>query len=140
MEITSSFVPIRSLPPMNNGGSIACSGFCFQDHVAVGFWLDLISTPDLLEIRCETQDDITLIWQAIDGEEVEFIQVKGSEFNHLWTLAELCKREKAPSNPDGFGTSIVERSLAHDRCAENCRFRMITSWETLFLLLTSATA
>jgi hypothetical protein len=129
MAINSSFVPIRNLPPLNNGGSIARIGFSFQDHVAVGFCLDLFSTPELLEVWCETQDDITLIWRAKDGEEVEFIQVKGSEFDHLWSVAELCKREKTTLNPDGYGTSILERSLAHDRCAEKCRFRMITSWE-----------
>ena len=120
---------VRDLAPLNYGGSIARSGFVFQDHVAVSFCFELLTNPELLEIWCETQDDITLIWRQVDYEEVEFVQVKGEEFDHLWTIAELCKREKTKNNPYGLGTSILERSLANDRCSETCRFRMVTSWQ-----------
>jgi hypothetical protein len=62
------------------------------------------------------------LWQGPSGEEVEFVQVKSHEFDQLWTLSKLCDREKK----DKVGTSIYERSLANDRCAEPCRFRLVT--------------
>lgn len=129
--VTSSmiFPPIRNLPPINNGGSIARSGFCFQDHVAISFCLELLTDPELFEVWCETQDDITLLWHRSGSEEVEFVQVKGLELDSLWTLAELCKREKTRANPSGIGTSILERSLAHDRCEEVNRYRLVTAWQ-----------
>ncbi len=80
----------------------------------------------LIQVWCETHDDITLIWQKNQTEEVEFAQVKGAELNQLWTVAKLCERERTGDNPEGSGTSILEKSLANDRCYEPCRFRLIT--------------
>ena len=79
----------------------------------------------LLEVWCETHDDITLIWQGPEGQEVEFVQVKSHELDQLWSVAKLCERERA--NKEALlGTSIFERSLANDRCCEPCRFRLVT--------------
>ena len=97
--------------------------------MAASFCLEMVANRDLKQVWCETQDDITLIWGLNDLEEVEFIQVKDIKFGHLWSVAELCKREKTAKNPSGLGTSILEKSLAHDRCRESCRFRMVTSWQ-----------
>jgi hypothetical protein len=118
---------IHELEPLESGGVIARSGFVFQDHVAASFLIDMLKTPALQEVWCETQDDITLIWLCDSHQEVEFIQVKNVELGHPWSAAELCKRERMIANAPKMGTSILEKSLAHDCCAEPCRFRMVTS-------------
>jgi hypothetical protein len=83
--------------------------------------------PSLQEVWCETEDDITLIWLRDSHQEVEFIQVKNVELGHLWSAAELCKHEKTTANSPKISMSILEKSLAHDRCAEPCSFRIVTS-------------
>src|SRR5262249_8573053 len=97
------------------------------DHIAAGFYIDMLLSDGLIQVWCETHDDITLIWQGKQTEEVEFVQVKSEEFNQLWTVAKLCERERTPANPDGKGTSILEKSLANARCCDPCRFRIITT-------------
>lgn len=112
---------IRELPSLETGGIEAREGFNVQDHVAAGFCIRMLSDPSLLEVWCESQDDVTLIWKAAEVEEVEFVQVKKNEHDQLWSIALLCARV------DGrVGTSIVEKSLANDRCLEACRFRIVT--------------
>jgi hypothetical protein len=129
MKSTQLRKSIYNLAPLESGGVVARAGFTFQDHVAASFCLEMMTNYNLKEVWCETQDDITLICGVNQPEEVEFIQVKDIKFDHLWSVAELCKREKTARNPNGLGTSILEKSLAHDRCCEPCRFRMITSWQ-----------
>ena len=68
---------IHALPPLETGGVEARQGFGLQDHVAAGICIELVVNPTLKQVWCETQDDITLIWDAPDGELVEFVQVKG---------------------------------------------------------------
>jgi hypothetical protein len=109
---------IHDLLPLEIGGVKARQGFQIQDHVAAGFCIQMLSNPHLLQVWCETQDDITLISKGDGGEQVEFVQVKSSELNQLWSISELCKREK--------GKSIIERSLEYDRCIEPCFFRIVT--------------
>jgi len=116
---------IHDLPPLERGGVVARHGFDVQDHVAASFILLMIEKPELLQVWCETHDDITLIWQGSSGEEIEFVQVKSSELNQLWSVAKLCEREKVGADSKA-GTSIYERSLANDRCRESCRFRLVT--------------
>ncbi len=65
---------IHSLPPLERGGVIARHGFDVQDHVAAGFFLSMLETPELLQVWCETHDDITLIWQGSSAEEIEFVK------------------------------------------------------------------
>jgi hypothetical protein len=83
----------------------------------------------------EGMDDITLIWGDAPVQEVEFIQVKSNALNQLWTVAQLCKKDAKPaaslngkseSGADTGPSCILERSLAHDRCDERCRFRIVT--------------
>lgn len=122
-----------NVPPLEVGGIIARDGFSFQDHVAVGLCLNMFSEANLKEIRCESQDDITLIWEDNNSEQIEFVQVKGNKFDQLWSVAKICEREKRPthgsSNQNSLrkgGSSIVEKSLANDRFSENSRFRIVT--------------
>ena len=68
-------VSIHDAEPLEIGGVVARKGFTFQDHVAVGFLLDLLKYDDLREVWCESQDDVTLIWSG-SVEYVEFVQVK----------------------------------------------------------------
>lgn len=117
---------IFDLAPIEEGGVIARDGFTYQDHIAARWCLRMLNTPDIVEVWCESQDDITVIW-SIDGEtKVEFVQVKSNDSVPVWTVTSLCKREKTAASPNGHGTSILERSLSYDRCAEPCRFRLAT--------------
>lgn len=113
---------ILDLAPLESGGTRARQGFSFQDHVSARFCLDMLSDTSLAEVWCETQDDITLLWRGSDGFVPEFVQAKTNDLDQLWSVAELCKREGQRT-----GSSIVERSLANDRCREECRFRIITT-------------
>jgi hypothetical protein len=126
--VTSLPASIHDLPPLETGGVIARHGFHVQDHVAAAFCVDMLTDHTLRQVWCETQDDITLIW-GTSPEWVEFVQVKSNELDQLWTVAELCRKEKS-KHGNGQGTSIVERSLAYDRCKEDCRFRIVTARPT----------
>jgi hypothetical protein len=120
-------ISIRDATPLETGGTDARKGFSFQDHVAVGFLLDLIEDADLQEVWCESQDDVTLLW---DGAEkyVEFVQVKAIELNQLWSIAELTKKKKEQTKTGhDRKPSILERSLDYDRYIESSRFRMVTT-------------
>jgi hypothetical protein len=72
----------------------------------------------LVEVWCEPEDDVTLLWDFGQGVVVEFVQVKAAELQQLWSVALLCS--------GGAAGSIVAKSLAHDRCAEPCWFRVVT--------------
>lgn len=108
--------------PLEIGGTAARLGFSFQDHVAAGFCLDLLLEPELSEVWCETQDDTTLIWIKQAQVHVEYAQSKNTNPDQLWSTALLCDRASK-----GVGHSILEKSLAYDRCRETCKFRLVTS-------------
>jgi hypothetical protein len=110
---------IYVLTPLETGGVQNRSGIGFQDHIAAEFCLDMLLDGGPVEVWCENQDDITLIWNP--QIKVEFVQVKSSELDQLWTIALLCNREGK-----GEGHSILEKSLAYDRCEEPCCFRIVT--------------
>ena len=134
---------IHLLEPLEQGGVIARQGFTYQDHVAAGFVLEMIAGEPagglLAAVWCETEDDITLIWQRASGEHVEFVQVKRNELDQLWTAAKICERESRPGpgpaiasdggSDDDHPGSLAEKSLAHDRCAEPSTFRVVSAWE-----------
>lgn len=138
---------VHDLPPLNSGGVDARRGFDVQDHVAAGLCIRMLRDDQLKAVWCESHDDITLIWEKTSGETAEFIQVKSSELDGLWSVAKLCEREGMPEEPSAegeapvpgksaarrrtkkVGTSILERSLAYDRCEEPCLFRMVTCWQ-----------
>lgn len=117
-----SWPSYHDIQPLESGGVTARRGFEFQDHVAVGYCLGMCEDEALSEVWCESLDDITLVRTKEDGEEFEFVQAKNNEFNHLWSIAELCKRKKNKA-----GSSILEKSFAYERGAEPCCFRIVTS-------------
>ena len=113
---------IHALAPLESGGSHARNGFLFQDHVAAGYCLEMVLGDDIESVWCETIDDITVLRQVGGKETVEFVQVKATKSDQLWSIAQLCNRKGANA-----GTSILERSLANDRCKEDCRFGIVTA-------------
>ena len=111
----------RDLEPIERGGEISRIGLEFQDHVASGYCIDMLQNQHLVEIWCESLDDITIIRRHGDIEEFEFVQAKSNQFDHLWSVAELCKRKKA-----SVGSSILEKSLSNERAKESVYFRIVT--------------
>ena len=124
MDIAST-LSIHSLPPLERGGVEARVGFAFQDHVAASYLIRLLEEPTLLEVWCETHDDITLIRQGQPSQEVEYVQVKSHALGQLWSVAMLSRRDRDNGKVQ-HGSSIFERSLANDRCSEPCHFRLVT--------------
>ena len=117
---------IHDLEPFETGGPAARKGFLFQDHVAARYCLEMVLSSDITAVWCETLDDITLVRERNDREEVEFVQVKAEQLDQLWSPAKLCEREKDAKRRPVLGSSILEKSLAHDRCRERCFFRIVT--------------
>lgn len=119
---TKTVNSIYDLAPLEYGGTENRKGIDFQDHIAADFCLDMILGNGLEEVWCETQDDITLIWKRDEKIEVEFVQVKNNTSFTAWSTSILCDRKGK-----GIGHSILEKSLANDRCEEKCCFRIITA-------------
>lgn len=112
--------------PHDLGGIYARQGFAYQDDVAAGFYLQMLVLSNLLEVSCETYDDILLVWRDTNDKVLEFVQVKAEHLNQLWTIAKLCERTKTPNNTNGVGSSILEKSLSRDQYQEVSRFRIVT--------------
>jgi len=124
----------RDLAPLESGGVIARNGFEFQDHVAAGFYIDMLSDENLTEVWCESLDDITLIHVDENDEVFEFIQVKNNKFDHLWSIAELCKQDSKKESKKKIkkvNSSVFEKLFANEReeAKERCLFRMVTAYE-----------
>ena len=127
-------VSYRDLVPLESGGEIARNGFEFQDHVAAGYCIDMLNEENLIEVWCETLDDITIIHISGNDEVFEFIQVKSNQLNHLWSIAEFCKQESTKENKKTIkkiNSSIFEKLFANERAEakERCLFRMVTAFE-----------
>ncbi len=118
----------RDLDPLEQGGRVARDGFDYQDHVAAGKCLDMLLGGGPIEVWCEAEDDIVQVWLVGTVEWFEFVQVKGNELGQAWTVPKLCERE-AIKDGKGPGRCIAEKSLAHDRGDEKCRFRVVTRWK-----------
>lgn len=116
---------IHDIPLPTTGGIPARKGFDLQDHVAVSYCIQMIDEVRIMEVWNEAHEDVTLIWKSESSEEVEFIQVKGTEHDQLWSFSLLCQRNSSVKEP--AGTSVFERSLSRHACAEPCRFRIVTS-------------
>jgi len=113
---------IDAATPSEEGGPIARSGFSYQDEIAVGFVLEMLANPQLVKIHFETHDDLVLVWDIGAPPRIaEFVQVKGSEADKLWSVADLCFRKK-----QAVGSSIFEKSLDRDQHDETARFRIVT--------------
>ena len=52
---------VNEVMPSEEGGPIARVGFNYQDEIAVSFLLEMIESPNLTEVHCETHDDIVLM-------------------------------------------------------------------------------
>jgi hypothetical protein len=114
---------VDDVKPEEEGGPIARSGFNYQDEIAVSFLIEMLENPALLKVHCETHDDVLLVYE-VDGSAThfaEFVQVKASEQDKLWSVADLCARKSR-----AVGSSIFEISLARDKHAEISRFRLVT--------------
>lgn len=118
----------RDLDPLEQGGRTARAGFEYQDHVAAAKCLDMLLGGGPIEVWCESEDDIVLVWDTGTEEWFECVQVKSNDLGQAWTVAELCKKEAAKGGK-GSGRCIVEKSLAHDRSDDICRFRIVTCWK-----------
>ena len=103
------------------GGVAARVGFKYQDHVAASFVLDMIGDRRVVQVECETSDDITRVLKQDDLEIVEYIQVKTTDRDKKWTTTELTARATKDSP-----TSLVEKSLLADRYQPCARFRIVT--------------
>ncbi|AWM05009.1 HamA C-terminal domain-containing protein [Bradyrhizobium symbiodeficiens] len=103
------------------GGVAARIGFKYQDHVAASFVLDMLDDRRVVQVECETSDDITRVLHQDDLEIVEYIQVKTTDRDKKWTSTELTARV-TKDNP----TSLVEKSLLADRHQPSARFRIVT--------------
>lgn len=118
-----SWPSIDDAKPGEEGGPVARSGFNYQDEIAVGFLIEMLENQSLLKVLCETHDDVVLV-RAADCPEMriaEFVQVKASELDKLWSVADLCQRKKGTP-----GTSIFEISLGRDKHKEVSSFRLVT--------------
>jgi hypothetical protein len=103
------------------GGVAARLGFKYQDHVAASFVLDMIGDPNVLQVECETSDDITRIIRVSGVEIPEYIQVKTTDRDTKWTSKEITDRTNKKTE-----SSLIEKSLLADKHQGNARFRIIT--------------
>ncbi|MHB1141661.1 MAG: dsDNA nuclease domain-containing protein [Sulfuricaulis sp.] len=117
---------VRDAMPTNQGGIYARQGFAYQDDVAAKFYIEMLSNENLVEVACETHDDILLIWNQDSIEIAEYAQVKAEHPDRLWSIAMLCEKTKSRTKPDGYGTSILETSLARDSHLQHSWFRIVT--------------
>lgn len=125
VEIGPTTLPsIDDMKPVEEGGPFARAGFTYQDEVGVNFLIEMLMSDELIKVHCETHDDLILVSKPASGQNntAEFVQVKGNELDHLWSVATLCARQDTKP-----GTSIFEKSLSRDRCCEESRFRIVTS-------------
>ena len=84
--------------------------------------LDMLEDPSILKVHCETHDDVIMVSQSSSTQVVaEYVQVKGSEEDKYWSVADLCVKVKGKA-----GSSIYETSLERDKHCEQSRFRIVT--------------
>ena len=122
VPVPTVFPSVEDVAPIEEGGSIARTGFNYQDEIAVGFLLEMLEDSTVEKVHCETHDDIVVLRKSEFPEIVaEYIQVKGSEQDKFVSVADLCVRTKAT-----VGTSLYETSLARDKHSERSHFRMVT--------------
>lgn len=107
---------------MSDAGAVSArSGFKYQDHVAANFVLKMLGDRRIVQVECETSDDITMI-SIRDGVLCpEYIQVKTTDKDSKWTSTELSTRDPKGKLP----TSLIEKSLLCDKHGSNARFRLV---------------
>lgn len=104
----------------DSGGVAARAGFKFQDHVAAVFVLKMIGDRRIVQVECETSDDVTVIWQSAGVTYPEYVQVKSTDKDSKWSTKEITARTGKT-----LPTSLVEKSLLADKHGENARFRIV---------------
>ena len=115
-----------TLPPLERGGVEARIGFAFQDHVAASYLIELLEEPTLLEVWCETHDDITLIRQGQPSQEVEFVQVKSHALDQLWSVAILSRPDRKNGKVQHGQFDLTSGPSPTTAASEPCRFRLVT--------------
>jgi hypothetical protein len=113
---------IHDCEPEEQGGPLARKGFAYQDYIAADCILELIENDKFKNVHCETMDDVIQEFEDDQGRTIlEFIQVKTTSANQLWTCARLCQ-------PEGkSGKSLFQKSLEKDKYQEFCLFRIVTT-------------
>ncbi len=120
-QVEAKLPSVSDAKPLEEGGPSARHGFTYQDEIGVGFLIEMLEHSDLLRVQCETLDDLVLVRAQHDGSLIaEYVQVKAVHLDQLWSVAALCGSSEAK-------TSLFEKSLNCDRCAEKSRFRIVTS-------------
>lgn len=104
------------------GGIAARKGFRIQDHVAARLALEMLHDSTILQLECETGDDVVL--RRLEGGQsvIEYIQVKTTERDAKWSIRELTERKSSKQ-----GSSVCEKSLLCDKHGEIAWFRFVTT-------------
>jgi len=123
---TKTLVSIDDAPPEDLGGVYARQGFAYQDDVAAHFFIEMLVNDELTEVRCETNEDITNIWNRSGNRVAEYVQVKAEHLNQLWTIKKLAERKVSKTKPTGIGSSILEKNFSWDKYIEDSFFRIVT--------------
>jgi hypothetical protein len=102
------------------GGVAARVGFKYQDHVAAKLVLQMIGDRRIIQVECETSDDVTVKWRVGTTIVPEYVQVKTTDKDTKWTTKELTTR-----TTKGVPSSLIEKSLLTDAHEANARFRIV---------------
>lgn len=96
-----------------SGGVPARRGFRYQDHVATGLFIEMLRLNDnIIEVWCETVDDVTIVRAPAGKRAYELVQVKSDNLGSRWSVPSAC--------------SLVEKSLERDQYSEPPQFRIVT--------------
>lgn len=109
------------------GGVEARRGFRYQDHAAARLLLETLLQDSDAEIWLELRSDTTVVRSNGTTNSREYVEVKSSTADRLWSVAAICTR-KVKDGDHIAGTSLVEKSLASDDEVADPRplFRLIT--------------
>lgn len=108
--------------PTDAGGIAARKGFRIQDHVAARLALEMLHDPKILQLECETGDDVVLRRTEAGQTIIEYVQVKTTEIDAKWSIKELTSRVDSKQ-----GSSVCEKSLLCDKHGEIAWFRFVTT-------------
>jgi hypothetical protein len=111
-------VPIKAT---NVGGPAARQGFKYQDHVAAQFLLRMFTEREIIQIECETADDIVCVRDIAGTTRYEYIQVKTTELDKKWSLTEITKLDNKKKE-----TSLAQKSLRCDSRGGLASFRIVS--------------
>lgn len=112
------------------GGIAARRGFRIQDHVAARVALEMLQDPMVTQIECETGDDVVVRRNEAGLLINEYIQVKTTEKDSKWNIAELIARDSGRK-----GSSVCEKSLLCDKHGDQAWFRLVTTRQVCTRLL-----